>query len=466
MRFKVQLIKELETGELSTVAEIALAQKGDCCLENLGLKLAEAKDILAAVQKALVVEQISDFIQEHRKCPDCQNIRTLKDAYPVVFRSLFGNIPLASQRLNHCKCSTKPTKTFSPLATLLSSNTAPELVYLETKWASMVSFAKVPALLKDVLPVANSTNPATVRNNTHKVGRRLESELGEEQLMFATGSPREIARLPHPAGPITVGIDGTYVRDWTNKKEQFEVIVGKSIPENGASKCFGFVQTLDEKPKRRLFEVLNGQGMQMKQQVIFLSDGGENVRDLQLYMNPQAEHVLDWFHITMRLTVLKNCAQGIAGLNKALGEEALGLIEKVKWYLWHGNTHSALSYIEDLVICVDPDNEDDYGKPLWRGEQKARLATIEGYVSDLETYIDRNSKFIVNYGERYRAGERISTGFTESAVNYIVNKRFSKRQQMQWSKSGAHLLLQTRIKVLNDELEATFERWYPGSQAA
>jgi len=30
-----------------------------------------------------------------------------------------------------------------------------------------------------------------------------------------------------------------------------------------------------------------------------------------------------------------------------------------------------------------------------------------------------------------------------------VSKRFCKKQQMQWSKSGAHVLLQTRVKALN-----------------
>ena len=38
---------------------------------------------------------------------------------------------------------------------------------------------------------------------------------------------------------------------------------------------------------------------------------------------------------------------------------------------------------------------------------------------------------------------------------------FAKRQQMQWSKRGAHLLLQTRVKTLNHELGAVFKRWYP-----
>ena len=77
-------------------------------------------------------------------------------------------------------------------------------------------------------------------------------------------------------------------------KEWFEVIVGKSITDAGDVKCFGGVTSYDQKPKRRLFEVLKSQGMQMNQQVTFLSDGGDNVRELQLYLNPQAEHLLDW----------------------------------------------------------------------------------------------------------------------------------------------------------------------------
>jgi hypothetical protein len=49
----------------------------------------------------------------------------------------------------------------------------------------------------------------------------------------------------------------------------------------------------------------------------------------------------------------------------------------------------------------------------------------------------------------------------ESTVNQVVSKRFCKKQQMQWTKRAAHLLLQTRVKTLNHELRAVFRRWYP-----
>ena len=37
-----------------------------------------------------------------------------------------------------------------------------------------------------------------------------------------------------------------------------------------------------------------------------------------------------------------------------------------------------------------------------------------------------------------------------------------KKQQMRWTPRGAHLLLQVRVQVLNDEWRNTFCRWYPG----
>ena len=38
-------------------------------------------------------------------------------------------------------------------------------------------------------------------------------------------------------------------------------------------------------------------------------------------------------------------------------------------------------------------------------------------------------------------------------------------QQMRWTERGAHVLLQVRTRVLNEDLRATFWRWYPGLRA-
>ena len=83
-------------------------------------------------------------------------------------------------------------------------------------------------------------------------------------------------------------------------------------------------------------------------------------------------------------------------------------------------------------------------------------------VREFGGYLAANASAIPNYGERYRAGETISTSFVESAVNQVISKRMVKKQQMRWSPRGAHLLLQIRTRVLNDTLADDYRRWYPG----
>ena len=91
----------------------------------------------------------------------------------------------------------------------------------------------------------------------------------------------------------------------------------------------------------------------------------------------------------------------------------------------------------------------------------ARYAGLVKALSALRTYIVHNRYVIPNYGERYRRGEPIATGFVESTVNEVVSKRFCKKQHMPWSKEGAPLLLQTRVRTLNGEWAGIFKRWYP-----
>jgi len=43
----------------------------------------------------------------------------------------------------------------------------------------------------------------------------------------------------------------------------------------------------------------------------------------------------------------------------------------------------------------------------------------------------------------------------------VISRRFAKKQPMQWSKQGAHLLLQTRTRTLDGTLRDLFIRWYP-----
>jgi hypothetical protein len=230
-----------------------------------------------------------------------------------------------------------------------------------------------------------------------------------------------------------------------------QVVVGKSMAADRDDRCFGLVRSQDEQPERRFRNVLRSQGLPVTQPVTMLTDGGDSVRALAGELSPGAVTMLDWFHIAMRLTGLKQYAKGLAHHNPV---EALALqhrLERIQWRLWHGDSEEALIRAQALAADVAA-----------LASAYPGLKRLVKAAAGLTTYITNNAAAIVIYSERWRNGERISTAFVESTVNRVVSRRFAKKQQMQWSKKGAHLLLQTRTKTLDDTLRDLFTRWYPG----
>jgi hypothetical protein len=305
----------------------------------------------------------------------------------------------------------------------------------------------------------------TVRRQVQATAQRLEDELGDERFSFIDTCQLDREELPRPDLPLTVGLDGGYVHSAAQRSRRdgwFEVIAGKAVPAEGRASCFGYVQTYDTKPKRRLIEVLKAQGMAANQQVTFLTDGGEDIRGLPCYLNPQAEHLLDWFHITMRITVMTNMAKSLQPpppdpdpeLSAEMATKLIGGVSedlgRLKWFLWHGNVFNALQTVEGIAIDLETLHPDGQPSKLLKA------------VNEFDSYLHANARRIPNYGERRRAGEAISTAFTESAVNQVISKRMVKKQQMRWTPRGAHLLLQVRTRVLNDTLTNDYRRWYPG----
>ena len=447
MRIKIQIV--IEEGDKTTIEDISYLEREGVSAETLGLTLKEAKTITSEIQKKMVPHQITDFISSSRFCSCCGTKHFIKGYNPLIYRTLFGKICLKSPRLLSCKCQDQQQSSFSPLAQVLKEHISPELSYLEAKWASLMSYGITVKLLEEVLPL--ETQPSSVCHNIQKVSTRLETELAEEKHVFIEGCPRDWDQLPRPDVPIMLSLDGGYVhaREGENRKAGwFEAIVGKSVQKDRESKRFGYVTNYETHPKRKLYELLQNQGLQMNQDVTFLTDGGDTVRDLPLYLSPRSEHILDWFHVTMRITVLKQMSKGVMGKASPDFEKE---IERLKWFLWHGNVFQAQEILESLIFDLDEFSEN-------KEHKKYKLCRT---VNEFDKYIELNSHFIPNYGERYRNGESISSSIAESTVNEVINRRMSKKQQMRWTQKGAHLLLQVRTQTLNNDLRKSFNRWYP-----
>ena len=119
------------------------------------------------------------------------------------------------------------------------------------------------------------------------------------------------------------------------------------------------------------------------------------MRRAQFNFGDCGERVRDWFHVAMRV---QNLEQVIKGLPDRDERPSVGVLidrlHSAKWHLWHGCPYSALQRLEslgwELAMVSSP-------------EQVRLLARLEEFIGHLEI----NQSFIVNYGDRYRHGERI-----------------------------------------------------------
>lgn len=222
--------------------------------------MAHSKRLLKELQQHIVEQQAEQYTQTHRCCPHCGKKRRIKGSYDIQYRTLFGIVTIPNTRFHRCRCEGIKSKTFGVLNCWLSDHNSPELLYIETKWASLMSYSMTVNILKDVLPVRDSLDAETVRHHLHNSAARQDAQL-KDQPRFISGCQNQWEQLPRPDKPLTVSVDGGYVRDCNNRKSNFEVIVAKSFSKSESPRRLGFVQSLDNNPERRLLKMLRNQGL-------------------------------------------------------------------------------------------------------------------------------------------------------------------------------------------------------------
>src|SRR5580693_7880432 len=252
--------------------------------------------------------------------------------------------------------------------------------------------------------------------------------------------------LPNdPEREFVVSIDTAHVRaSRAEACRNFEIVVarcGRGGRGLRPGRYFTTADTSKRELQSRTLQALQSEGYAGRGELTVLSDGAEIMKRLPKVLPQPTTYIIDWFHIAMKIQPLQQVADHIVRWRDAGNSEMVHVdanVRSLKWKLWHGQTDRALDQLETMTI--------NFAKRRERGNLSSHLA------QPLLTYVRSNKSAIVNYGARYRSGRRIATALAESAVNSLVARRMVKKQQMQWSKRGAHLLLQVRAAVLNGDL--------------
>jgi hypothetical protein len=437
---------EVKTTELVTISRPAVVST----LAEVGLALAETKALLAKLQASMLCGQVAEYAVHRRACAACGALQPLKDRRTRRLQTLFGTVEVEAPRFKLCRCRQPAPMagvTVSPVCAVLTARCTPELERVQAELGARTSFREAARLLDTLLP-ASPANQESVRIRTHAVARQLEVD-DRQTAAEVTAAPHkpDKAAAADASRPVVM-LDGAYIRAMPGHQvRNFEAICGKVEHEGHPTRRFAVVRSVAEQPHALLRAALQDQGWREGDAVTTISDGDPALPALvHSATGGPVEHILDWFHLSMRVQHVEQVMRGLCALELpplAPLDRAQIDVERLRHLLWNGHHEKACealgritSWAQDVIVLNIPVVD-------------AKARRLVARCAELRSYIESNEGALIDYGERYRAGKPISTSRAEGTVNQLVSARMNKRRQMRWSPRGAHRVLQVRAAVLD-----------------
>ncbi len=421
---------------------------------DLGLSINDGKKIMVVLQSAVVAHEAETYSLFRRVCPDCHTFRPVKDYTTRQIRTVFGTVKVRNPRWMLCReCHLGIDAAFAPLNEICPDRATPELMELTARLGSTMPYRQAAKVLAEFLPIEPTETHATVRKRTIRIGERLD-----DQIMRETWKARDQADDRHQLEmqlpgdrrkEFVISIDTAHVRSAErNSARNFELVVarcGRGGRGEPGGRYFVTGSTAQHAIRDRALHALEGVGYRGFGDVTVISDGAEILKRLPRAMPKPTTHIIDWFHIAMKIQPMQQIADHIVrsrtrpfAILPTIGRD----IRAEKWRLWHGRVDRAIRDLERLLAKLQGS----------RQVSEFSIARLHSLGVQLLTYIRSNRGAIVDYGKRHRAGLRVATTLAESAVNSLVGKRMVKKQQMRWSLHGANMLMQVRTAEANGEL--------------
>jgi hypothetical protein len=442
--WRVKVVAEFAAGETTDVEVARIERAEQAGLADLGLRLAEAKQVVAAIQAEIVPAQVTTAGEHRRSCAACGRMLASKGHYTARFRSLFGDVPVRVRRLLSCPCQgTAEARSFAAFD-LEAATVAPKLAYVTARYAALAPFGKVADLLSELLPVSGAPNASTVRKRTMQAGKAVAQV---HAARTETGAATK---------PIIVGLDGRYVRSRHRQDERhFEMIAGKIIDAEGNPSRFAFARNSPAIASDAFNQALAAAGVTVETPATVLSDGDAGLWRLQREALPNATVVLDWWYVAVRFEHALQMARGLGAADANLATEAVRGLERAKWRLWHGRWLGCQRKL--AAVCRWTQRTNIYGV--------AGIGRLEHHANELLGYLERNQGALVHYAARRRNGEPISTAFVEFGQRDHRQTHEQKAADALEQSDGS-ALPRSADAVLNDTLEDAFRHRYPGFRPA
>jgi len=205
-----------------------ISRPGDLAdIANLGLTLAEAKRLLAGIQREIVAAQARDHAVRRPEFLRCGGVGRVKDYRDHAVATLFGQVTLRLPRFRCAACDGIEAGVGWPS----HCRSTPELDRLQAHLCALITYRTAAHVLVQMFPVDAGAHHATLRRHTLKIGEALDE--------CAAIKPETAASA------IVVTLDSTFIRGCAEGARHLEVRVGNVETASGDRQVFGAVAKAD-----------------------------------------------------------------------------------------------------------------------------------------------------------------------------------------------------------------------------
>jgi hypothetical protein len=431
VRWIVRLVEASVDGEGQTTDVMEIAKPdGLCDLATLGLSLAEAKPLLAAIQREVVAAQASNHALRRPTCRSCGQVCQVKDYRQHRIATRLGQVTVRLPRFCWPSCGGIDGGVDWPS----HCRSTPELDRPQAHLSALMTHRTAADVLEQMFPVEAGKDHETLRRHTLTPGEQLGN--------------RPVIAPTTPAAAISISVDSPFIRRCEEAERHLEVRVGNVENGAGGRQVFGAVAGSETDLVTLIGRTLDGVGRTEATVLTGFTDGCAGLRSVLDAVGVMTPPMLDWFHISMRLQHVEQAA-GALSTDTPERQEAKAMIltqvDRLHWRRWNGKAKDAQLSIQRLRTVMHAFRGEVAKRPSRVPSSRKLWTALLALDGDLAGQADR----MVNQAERHRTGLRVGTAITEGTANFLVNRRMNKSQQMRWSRRGADLPLLVRCAVYN-----------------
>ncbi len=410
--------------------------KAPASILELGLRHEEQISLLEKVQNTVLAAQSKLIDTGYNRCPKCGQKLHKRGFTQSKFHAVFTDHRIGIQKYKCCspECDWQSTPTTN---SVFGTSIHPDLAKLQCEQGALESFRKAQTNLEKLNV---HRRPVNNHNNIKLITNAVGAVLAQENLKPAT-----VLEDASSAPEVILQVDGGHIPTKDKDKRSFEALSAVAYRPENIQRVDQHHREIERKScalsaldddlvtiKTYTLNALRKQGMTENTTVTALADGALNCWSVILSLQPHCKQllcILDWFHIAMRF---ENVASSVEDAYKET-------LERVKWTLWHGKPDEALSKLKILLTNIADDQK--RSKP-----------------EKLHDYLKNNQAYLVNYEQREQQHKTYTSQVAESHIESIINERYKNSKKMQWTREGAHNVLQIRGMITSNEWDDDWQK--------